>query len=185
LDFYDAKGALESAAEAMNIPALEFRAARIKHLRDGQAAEVLFGGEQIGSIGRLSDELAANYKFRQAVFVAEVDLQKLLESEPEPVLYKPLLRHPAISRDVSLLVKRNISFAEIRDFITEQEIEFWSKTEFVDVYEGKGVADDERSLTLRFEFRAENRTLRDEEADSAYGRILQAVEEKFDAKPRF
>jgi phenylalanyl-tRNA synthetase beta chain len=53
------------------------------------------------------------------------------------------------------------------------------------VYEGKGVADDERSLTLRFEFRAENRTLRDEEADSAYGRILQAVEEKFDAKPRF
>ncbi|HZH34954.1 MAG TPA: phenylalanine--tRNA ligase subunit beta, partial [Pyrinomonadaceae bacterium] len=103
LDFYDAKGALESAVAAMNIPALEFRAARIKHLRDGQAAEVLFGGERIGSIGRLSDELAANYKFRQPVFVAEVDLQKLLESEPQPVLYKPLLRHPAISRDVSLL----------------------------------------------------------------------------------
>ncbi|HYP51614.1 MAG TPA: hypothetical protein VEQ34_11790, partial [Pyrinomonadaceae bacterium] len=185
LDFYDAKGALEAAVSAMHLPELQFRAAGAKHLREGQAAEILFENETIGTIGRLSDQIAQEYKFRQPVFVAELDLEKLLKSAPEPILYKPLPRHPSMQRDVSLLVKRSISFGEIRAFIESLNVEYWRSVEFVDVYEGKGVADDERSLTLRFEFRADDRTLREEEAESAQAQILRAVEERFGAKPRF
>jgi len=185
LDFYDAKGALEAAVSAMHLPELQFRVAGAKHLREGQAAEILFGNETIGSIGRLADSVAQEYKFRQPVFAAELDLEKLLKSAPAPVLYKPLPRFPAMQRDVSLLVKRSISFGEIRAFIESLNVEYWRSVEFVDVYEGKGVADDERSLTLRFEFRADERTLREEEAESAQAQILRAVEEKFGAKPRF
>jgi phenylalanyl-tRNA synthetase beta chain len=185
LNFYDAKGAVEAAVSAMNLPELKFRAAKIKHLRDGQAAEILFGGETIGTIGRLSDETAANYKFKQAVFVAEIDLQKLLETDAAPILYHPLPKYPAIVRDVSLLSKRSVSFAEIKDLIAESNVELWRETEFVDVYEGKGIADDERSITIRLKYRSDDRTLRDEEVDAAQAKILQAVEDKFAAKLRF
>jgi phenylalanyl-tRNA synthetase beta chain len=179
LDFYDAKGAIEAAVSAMHLPQLQFRAAKAKHLRDGQAAEILFENESIGKIGRLADAVAQEYKFRQPVFVAELDLQKLLKSTPEPILYQPLSRFPAMSRDVSLLVKRSVSFGEIRQFVESLNVEFWRAIEFVDVYEGKGVADDERSLTVRFEFRADDRTLREEEAETAQTQILRAIDSDF------
>ena len=81
LDFYDIKGALESAVEAMNLPPLEFEAAEIKHLRPGQSAAISVSGDRVGSIGRLSEAAAGQYKFRQPVFVAEVDLTALLDIE--------------------------------------------------------------------------------------------------------
>ena len=185
LDFYDAKGALEAAVSAMHLPELEFRAASARHLREGQAAEILFENEIVGTIGRLADSIAQEYKFRQPIFVAELDLEKLLKSKLAPILYQPLLRFPAMQRDVSLLVKRSISFGKIRAFIESLNVEHWRSVQFVDVYEGKGVADDERSLTLRFEFRADDRTLREEEAENAQAQILRAVEKEFGAKPRF
>lgn len=185
LDFYDAKGAIEAAVTAMNLPELEFRAAKIKHLRDGQAAEILLNSEKVGSIGKLADEIAANYKFRQAVFVAELDLQKLLETAPQPVFYQPLPKYPAIIRDVSLLVKRAVTFAEIRDFIRSQNFDLLRGVEFVGIYEGKGIADDERSITLRFEYRSAHLTLQETDAEAVHEQIIAAVENRFGARLRF
>ena len=74
LDFYDLKGALEAAVEAMNLKPVRFEAAQVKHLRDGQAAWIITGDQQaVGSIGRLDEAVAALYEFRQPVYVAEVD----------------------------------------------------------------------------------------------------------------
>ena len=185
LDFYDAKGALESAVDATKLPSLDFRPVDVKHLRKGQAAEVFSGGKSIGTIGRLNDEIAAAYKFRQPVFIAEVDLQTLLESKEQTIVYQPLPVYPSIVRDVSLLVKRNLSFAEIQKAIAEQGFELCRKIEFVDIYEGQGVAEDERSMTLRLEYRSDERTLLDEEIDSIHAQILQSLETHLQAKQRF
>src|SRR3989440_10972067 len=68
---------------------------------------------QVGTIGRLSETVAGSYKFRQAVFVAELDLTALLEMPEGPVLYSPLPRFPSIVRDVSLLVDRTVSGADL------------------------------------------------------------------------
>ncbi len=183
-DFYDAKGALESAAEAVNISALEFSPTDAKHLRKGQAASVLYKNKPIGTIGRLSDEIAQSYKFKQPVFVAEIDLQSVLEKGEQEVFYRPLPTLPSVQRDVSLIVKRDKNFGEIKKFIEEQNFELLRKIEFVDVYEGKGMADDERSLTIRFEYRSDERTLLEEEVDSVHNQILTSVQDKFDAKQR-
>ena len=185
LDFYDAKGALEAAVDSLGLPALTFAAENFKHLRNGQSAQVSFGGKPIGSIGRVADTIAAAYKFKQAVFVAEIDLQTLLKAAPHEILYKPLPVYPSIVRDVSLLAKRGVSFAEITDSIEGEGFELLKKVEFVDVYEGKGVADDERSLTIRLEYRSDERTLLEEEAASVHARILQNIESKLGAKQRF
>jgi phenylalanyl-tRNA synthetase beta chain len=185
LDFYSVKGALEAAVSAMRVPELEFRAARVKHLREGQSAEIYFDGDKIGTVGRLAEEIGANYKFRQPVFLAEVDLKKLLTAKTEPILYRPLPRFPAITRDVSFLIKRAVSFGEIRDFVRSQNFELCRNIKFVGIYEGKGIADDERSLTVRLEYRSDNLTLQDEDAETVHRQIVAAIEEKFGAKLRF
>jgi len=184
-DFYDAKGALESAVEAINSASLNFAAKDVKHLRKGQAAEILSNGKAVGTIGRVSDEIASVYKFKQPVFVAEVDLQTLLEAEEQAVLYKPLPVFPSIVRDVSLLARRDVSFADIKKAIEAEKFELLRKVEFVDVYEGKGMMDNERSITLRLEYRSDERTLLEEEVEKIHASILQNLEAKLGAKQRF
>ena len=184
LDFFDAKGALESALDAAGVSGVEFTTEDVKHLRNGQAAAVLLNGKNVGFLGRLSDEIAASYKFRQPIFVAEVDLQTLLAANTMPVVYRPLPKYPAIVRDVSLLARRNISFGEIHDAIVDQGVELLRKVEFVDVYEGKGMADDERSITIRLTYRNDERTLVEQEVDELHQQIIARLESEIAVKQR-
>ncbi len=185
LNFYDAKGALEAAADALNLTAFEFIAADAKHLRKGQTAAISIGGKAVGTIGRVSDEIAASYKFKQPVFVAEIDLQTVLQSRQKEILYKPLPVYPSIVRDVSLLAKRAVSFAEIKNTIERENFELLRKVEFVDVYEGKGVGEDELSITIRLEYRSDERTLLEEEVETIHASILESLAAKLNARQRF
>ena len=112
-------------------------------------------------------------------------MQTLLESKEQTSVFQPLPVYPSIVRDVSLLVKCSLSFAEIQKAIIEQGFELCRKIEFVDVYEGQGVGEDERSITIRFEYRSNERTLLDEEVDSIHVQILQNLETHLHAKQRF
>lgn len=184
LDFYDIKGALESAVEAMNLAPLEFEAADIKHLRPGQSAAISVSGQRVGSIGRLSEAATGPYKFRQPVFVAEVDLTAVLDTSELPVLYSQLPRFPSIVRDVSLLVDRKITRATLMQAIAGQRPAHFVRSEFVGTYEGEGIPDDKRSLTLRLGYRADDRTLRDDEVDEIHWRVVEALKQQFNAEVR-
>lgn len=184
LDFYDLKGALEAACEAMHLSGLEFSPASARHLRSGQTAKVSIDGRVIGTIGRLTEETAALYKFRQPVYVAEIDFSALLEARAQSVAYTPLARYPSVVRDVSLLLARDVTFAQLQRAVSEQQIRECREAKLVDVYEGANLPADKRSLTLRLEYRSDERTLRDEEVDQMHSRIVSALEEQFDAKMR-
>jgi len=184
LDFYDLKGALEAGAEAMNSLSFDFEAAEIKHLRAGQSASIQIGETALGSIGRLSESVAREYKFRQPVYVAEVDVTALLESKELPVLYSPLPRFPSIVRDVSLLVARELTAAELIRAVAEHEPRNFVRTEFVGTYEGEGIPEDKRSITIRIEYRAEDRTLRDEEVDEIHWPVVESLKQRFNAEIR-
>ena len=183
-DFYDVKGAIEAAIEAIGFSDIEFENQTAKHLRKGQTAAVLLNGQTVGFIGRLSDELAQEYKFKQPVFVGEIDLQSFLNEKAAAAAYRPLPIYPSSVRDVSLLTKRSTSFDTIRKAISKQDHQLLQNIEFVDVYEGKGMADDERSVTIRLEYRSDERTLLDEEVDKVHGEILKNLESETGAKLR-
>ncbi len=185
LDFYDAKGALEKAIAAVNAPALKFIAKDIKHLRRGQSAEISANGKNIGTIGRLNDEIAQSYKFKQAVYLAEIDLQTLLGENQAAIFYRPLPVYPSVVRDVSLIAKRSLAFAEIKGAIEKENFQLLKKVDFVDVYEGKGISDNERSITIRLEYRSDERTLLEEEVETVHERILSKLGEDLGAKQRF
>ncbi len=184
LDFYDAKGSVQSALEALGIHDLRFIAANVGHLRSGQTAAIEFEGQTIGFLGRLADNIEATYKFRQPVFVAELNLETVLQKEEVPVRYRPLSKYPAIVRDVSFLVKRNVEFGAIKVAISNQGFDLCRNIMFVDSYEGKGIAEDERSITIRFEYRSEERTLIEDEVETIHSIIVETVERDFSATVR-
>jgi phenylalanyl-tRNA synthetase beta chain len=183
-DFFDLKGALEAAADAMRVGGLGFAPASVRHLREGQAARVTLNGVEVGSLGRLSEELDARYKFRQPVYVAEVSLTALLGSGERPALYKPLPRYPGAARDISLVAGRSVAYGEMRGAVLALGLEECRGVELVDVYEGASLPEGKRSLTLRVEYRADDRTLRDEEVDAMHARVVAALESGFGAQLR-
>jgi phenylalanyl-tRNA synthetase beta chain len=176
IDFFDLKGAVETALYAAGVDGAVFIPAEIEHLRAGQTAEIAIDGTVLGYAGRLSDAISAGYKFRQNVYVAELNLDRILAVQTGTPVYKPLSRYPAVVRDISLLVPRTMSFDQIRGAILEQQFELCRNISFVDVFEGKGISPDQRSLTLRLEYRSEERTLLEEEVDAVHTRILESLE---------
>lgn len=184
LDFYDLKGALDAGIDAIKLPDLTYFPYEAKHLQKGQSAKLIFNENFVGTIGKLDNEIAATYKFKQPIYVAEVNLQMLLENAEEPAFYQPLSIYPSIIRDVSLLTKRDLTFEEIRSEINIQNFELCQKVEFVDVFEGKGMADDERSITIRLEYRSDEKTLTEEEVENVHQKILNKLESNLNVKQR-
>ena len=182
-DFYELKGALEAAIDAMKFAPLSFSKGAVKHLREGQAAIITTAsGTAVGSIGRLSESIATSYKFRQPVYLAELDLTALLDSEPRSAHYAALPRYPAVVRDVTLLVGRDVSFADLVRFVDSEAIANYAGAMLVGVYEGKNIPEDKRSITLRVEYRSEERTLRDEEVEERHRRLIDSLLSKFNAE---
>lgn len=184
-DFYDAKGAVESSLKAVGISDTNFEAADIAHLRKGQAASVSVDGTKIGTVGRLNDDLAATYKFKQPVYVAELNLQSILLKPNDTVAYQPLAKYPSVTRDVSFIVKRDITFDSISKAIDSKGFGLCRNVMFVDIYEGKGMTKDQRSITIRLEYRNDDRTLVETEVEAEHQSILNALANELGISPRF
>jgi phenylalanyl-tRNA synthetase beta chain len=185
LDFFDLKGALEAAVDWMNLSALRFAQASVRHLRPGQTASIkLADGTDVGSMGRLAENVAASYKFRQPVYVLELDLSSLLSGPAKAIQYSPLPRYPSVTRDISLLVNRNVALDEIFAAVNNQHVADCRSVKLVGTFEGGNIQSSKRSVTLRLEYRSDERTLRDEEVEEHHSRITGALLETFAAEQR-
>jgi phenylalanyl-tRNA synthetase beta chain len=182
-DFYRLKGALEAGVDAMKVGSLVFAKGNVKHLREGQSARVLTAeGNEIGSIGRLAESIAAEYKFRQPVYVAEIDFTALIDAAQRTTQYTPLPRYPSVVRDITLLVSRDVSFGELAKSINQAEIADYAGVRLVGTYEGPNIPEDKRSISLRLEYRSQERTLKDDEVDERNQRLRESLVKKFNAE---
>ncbi|HEV7747113.1 MAG TPA: phenylalanine--tRNA ligase subunit beta [Pyrinomonadaceae bacterium] len=183
IDFFHLKGAIEAAFDAMKLGPLGFFKAEIKHLRQGQAAKItLADGTTVGTAGRLAESISASYKFRQPVYVAELDLTAVLDSAARSIQYAPLPRYPSVTRDVTLLVSRDVNFADVVQFVVSKQIPNYAGVMLVGTYEGKNIPDDKRSVTLRIEYRSGEGTLRDEEVEEQHRGLIDSLLTNFSAK---
>ncbi len=185
LDFYDAKGSVEAALDAAGVSDFSFATTEFRHLRVGQSSSISVSGKVVGSVGRINDEIAGTYKFKQPVYAAELNLSSILNVPTKTVTYRPLAKYPGVVRDVSFVVGRKTTFTEIREAILEQGYELCANILFVDIYEGKGLAQDERSMTIRLEYRSDERTLTEDEVETLHTQIISEIEQKLYIKPRF
>jgi phenylalanyl-tRNA synthetase beta chain len=184
LDFYDIKGAMQAALDAAGIYGTDFAAAEVKHLRKGQAAAISIDGQTIGYAGRLDDEISSQYKFKQPVYLGEINIGMALSLPAETATYRPLPKFPSIIRDVSFVSGRDVSFAQILDVATAAQFDLLREVSFVDVYEGHGMNPNERSLTIRLEYRSDERTLVDDEVEPVHKEIVDQIARELSVKQR-
>ena len=185
LDFFDVKGALETAVDWMTLSPLSFTQSSARHLRAGQAALIkLSDGTEIGTMGRLAESVAANYKFRYPIYVMELDLEALLNGPARVVQYSTLPRYPSVVRDISLLLNRSIALHDILHVVKEKQVADFRDVTLVGTFEGGNIPAAKRSVTLRLEYRSDERTLRDEEVEERHASLTSALLETFAAQQR-
>ena len=185
LDFYDLKGALEAAVDAMNLSPLGFSSTSTKHLRAGQAALIKRAdGVAIGTIGRLSETVASAYKFRQPVYVMELDLGSLLSGPATLVQYTPLPRYPSVTRDITLVLDRAVPIDALLSVVRNRHVADCRNVMLVGTFAGSNIPPTQRAVTLRLEYRSDERTLRDEEIEGLQRQVITLLTETFFAQQR-
>ena len=127
-------------------------------------------GESVGMVTRLETDHACAY--------AEFSLTKIISHVSYMRHFMPIPKYPSIVRDVSFIVEKNIKIGAVMDAAWHDVPKDVTDIHFTGLYEGKGVPEGKKSATLRFVFQSHDRTLKDAEADSFLGYIIDAMKEK-------
>jgi phenylalanyl-tRNA synthetase beta chain len=114
----------------------------------------------------------------------ELELEALLNEPARTVHYSTLPRYPSVVRDISLLLNRNVALDEIVNVVKAKQVDDFRDVKLVGTFEGGNIPPAKRSVTLRLEYRSDERTLRDEEVEERHARLTSALLETFSAQQR-
>ena len=173
-DFYAAKGLIELLAEGLGVE-LAFAPGSRPFLHPARAAEVSLGDAALGWIGELHPGVLKRIGSPAAV-AFELDAGPLLSAATVGIeTFRDVTSHPGIGEDIAVVAERSIPAAQIRRIVLEAGGELLQDATVFDVYEGEQVAEGQRSLALRLDFRAPDRTLSDSEVAPLREAIVAAL----------
>lgn len=164
-DFFKLKGAIEAMFEFLRYVPFEFEAAEQPAYERNVCLEVLYKGQPLGYLGMIRREIAAHFSIDQPVYAAELDLAGLLEKQPKPFQFAAVPKFPAITRDLSILIDKKISYQEVLAVLKKLNQPYLETIELQDRFSGAPIPADKVSMTFRFRYRNPLRTLQSEEVD--------------------
>ncbi|HEV2380604.1 MAG TPA: phenylalanine--tRNA ligase subunit beta [Terriglobia bacterium] len=176
LDFFDLKGDLEVALRQFDLKGLEFKTEGSRYHESGVAARFIAGDQTLARFGQVSHEVAREYKLRQPVYLAEIDLEKLLAAPLRGRAFRPFSKFPAVERDLSLVLPGSVRYSDIESALGGSRIEGLQEFHPADRFEGGTLPAGHYSLLLRIVLQSTERTLTGEEADRAAATVVEALE---------
>ncbi|GAH85101.1 unnamed protein product, partial [marine sediment metagenome] len=181
LDFYDAKGVVEGLLDQLGVEA-DFEASRDESLHPVKQAAIVVAGNRLGVVGELHPKVSPAFEISGAVYLFEIDLTVLLPFTIGYKEFQPLLRFPAIVRDIALVVDTGISHQRVKDIIGGFPLV--KQVSIFDVYLGDQVPRGKKSLAYRITFQSPSHTLTDEEVNKVQQQILSKLSRELGATLR-
>ncbi len=179
VDFYDIKADVDALLAPQQV---SYRPATHPALHPGRSAEVLIGGQVVGLVGELHPQWVQKYELGKAPVVFELDLA-VVQGQPFPT-FTEISRFPAVTRDLALVVEKNIALQTVIDSLWKAAPAITRNIELFDQYQGKGLAETEKSLAFHIVMQDTQRTLEDAEVDAAISKILNAATHELGARLR-
>ncbi len=174
IDFFVAKGFVDRIAEKLDIN-FEYEAGEINGLHPGRSAVVKLNGEIVGFVGELHPQTEKDNDLKRT-YVFELNYDKLMAVSVGYINYQPIPRFPGVSRDIALVVNRNMPSAKLVQVIHEHGGDILQNAEVFDVYEGEHVAEDEKSIAIRLAYLDTQQTLTDDKVNAVHEDILDALQ---------
>jgi len=176
-DYYDIKGAAEALLEDLGIEDVSFRRqARFPGYDENDSAAICSGDKVIGKIGKVSYNALKAYEIeKEPVLLFEIDIPALMEYMPDKVTFRPFARFPAVYRDLSIIVGREVEGAAILDIIRNAGKTLVESVKIFDVYQGKNLDPSKKALAFRVCYRSERGTLDGSEVNSLHEKIIEEI----------
>lgn len=141
--------------------------------------------QQIGSFGVVSGKILKKFDIDTDVFFAEMNWDVILkETSKNEVRFTEISRFPPVSRDLALLIDKNVTFAQIEQVAKKSEKKLLKEISLFDVYEGKNLPADKKSYAVNFVLQDEEKTLNDKQIDAAMQKIQQNLQKELGAQLR-
>ncbi|MDI6739107.1 MAG: phenylalanine--tRNA ligase subunit beta [Candidatus Edwardsbacteria bacterium] len=213
-DFYDLKGAVRSLFAALQLGDATIRADQSTEkgktfstdwpiddpssiradqstgkgeafLHPGRSAEIILDGKKIGCLGELDPRAAKEYELKARGYYFQIELEPVIARLAGPSLqFCELPRFPAVKRDLALAVKQEIACRDLETVIRAAGGLELAEVRLFDLYQGGQIAAGHKSMAFSLVFRSPDRTLTDDEVNTANERIVRALKEKAGAEVR-
>jgi phenylalanyl-tRNA synthetase beta chain len=183
-DFYDMKGIVDGLLSRFGINAALKPVNDNSIFHPGRTAGLYIGDEMIGIYGEVSTEVSSNYGFDTKVYVAEIDVEKILENKNTDWKYAALPKYPSMVRDIAVKVKDEILVGDMEEAIKAVNSHIIESVKLFDVYRGEHIEKGFKSTAFSVTYRNKERTLKDKEVESIHQKILETLEKKFGAELR-
>jgi phenylalanyl-tRNA synthetase beta chain len=184
-DASDLKGIVEELLEQFGVRGVSFSRRADPTSLFIESATITLGGKlPLGELGQVSPMLAKRYDLRDAVFMAELNLDQLLARRNAAKSFKPLPQFPSIRRDIAMLVPEATTHDAVLGAVKQAKAVNLEGVELFDVFRGKNIPAGQKSMAYAFTYRSAEKTLTDAEVNAAHEKIVEQFKRALDASVR-
>ncbi|WP_270496585.1 phenylalanine--tRNA ligase subunit beta [Eisenbergiella porci] len=177
-DFYTMKGVIEEFLESIGMKdKKEYDPKAGKNfLHPGRQANIIYGGKVLGYLGEVHPEVLDNYGIGTKAYVAVLDMPEIIPFATFDRKYEGIAKYPAVTRDISMVVPREILVGRIEAVIAQRGGKILESYALFDIYEGSQIKAGFKSVAYTLTFRAKDRTLEDADVSAAMKKILNGLQ---------
>lgn len=178
-DFFTMKGVVEEFLTAVGMekkPSYEPEA-DLPFMHPGRKANVIYDGQLIGYLGEIHPTVAADYGIKERVYIAVIDMPEIVARATFDRKYEGIARFPAVSRDLSMVVPKQILAGEIEAVFEQRGGKMLESYELFDIYEGEQIKEGFKSLAYKLTFRLKDRTLEENDITSVMKKIMNGLDQ--------
>lgn len=177
-DFFVMKGVVEEFFDGIGMkkkPSYDPNAGK-SFLHPGRQANICYEGKVVGYLGEVHPEVCDHYALKTKAYIAVLDMPEVIPFATFDRKYVSLAKYPAVSRDISMVVPKNIMVGEIETMIVQRGGKILEDCRLFDIYEGSQIKEGYKSVAYSITFRAKDRTLEDSDVNSVMKKILNGLE---------
>ena len=143
------------------------------------------GGKKLIEMGVLSKKLLKKFDLNQPVYFAELNWSQLMKAtKKNEVTFTEVSKHPAVSRDLALLIDKNIEFAQVEQIARQTEKKLLKSVELFDVYEGDKLPAGKKSYAVNFILQDTEKTMNDKQIDAIMQKLIANLKKQLGAELR-
>ena len=178
-DFFTMKGVVEEffSQVGMDKKVTYDAKAGKTFLHPGRQANVIYNDTVVGHLGEVHPEVLDNYNIKDRVYVAVIDMPYIVEMASFDTKYKGIAKYPAVTRDISMVVPKEILVGQIEEVIEKCAGKNLENYQLFDIYEGNQIEEGFKSVAYKIVFRASDRTLEEADITKAMDKILKGLQE--------
>ena len=183
VDFFDVKGIAEQVLEDLGVQAT-LHPVETHALQTGQSLEILLSGKRVGLLGKVAPAVAKAFDIDKPVYVLTLTLDDLLGAARRTAEAQDISPFPASLRDLAVVVDRDLKAGDLVASAQKAGGNLLQQVQVLDVYTGKNVAEDKKSVALRLTLQSFDATLTDEKIEKVCSKIIKTFEHNFSASLR-